>query len=120
MDAADARALSSNGMKKFLLFPLSAALLAGCAAINPAGSSAKQPGMACSRCEAVWVQAPSRAGKPGSVMLYRGQPRHVCSQCNRMALQFFSTGKIGGTCPECGKSLHTCTVEVIPPAKKSS
>ena len=104
-------------MNKLLLIPVSAALLAGCATSDPAVSESPRPAAMCTACGSVWVAAPAGSSKPG---MFRLKKHRMCPTCSRMAENYLSTGKMEGTCPECGKSLQPCKVDVRMPGQQSS
>ena len=108
-------------MKKFLLLCLSAAFLSGCAMSDPFGASAQRKGVMCTGCGSVWVAANAPAGKPGMFAVGSMHKHRPCSFCAQMAQKYLTTGKLEGTCPNCGKSMRSCLVQVRPaPVKKSS
>lgn len=108
-------------MKKLMLLPMAAVLLAGCAVSDPTGMLGQRQAVMCSSCQSVWVAADAPAGKPGMFAMGPMHHHRACPYCARMAQQYFATGKVEGTCPKCGKSMRACLVQLRPaPVKKSS
>jgi len=108
-------------MKRLMLLPMAAVLLAGCAMSDPTGIFGKRQAVMCTGCHSVWVAANSPAGKPGMFAMGPTHRHRACPYCARMAQEYLATGKAEGTCPKCGMSMRACVVQLRPaPVKKSS
>ena len=108
-------------MKKLMLLSMMSVVLAGCATSNPSAVLGQRQAVMCSGCHSVWVAADSPTGKPGMFAMGPTHRHRDCPSCTKMAKNYFSTGKLAGECPRCGKSMQTCLVQLRPaPVKKSS
>ena len=89
-------------------------VLTGCTAISPQAGTTQMTGIACNKCESVWLPRAGTGGKPGrGYDVYRASRRMICPQCESAAATFFRTGKFEHKCPGCGGNITRCTAQVV-------
>ena len=66
-------------------------------------------GVACDKCETVWVHNPE-VNQKGHVVGYSDKKQMTCPDCRSMAENFFTTGKMEHTCNACGGNMSGCAM----------
>jgi hypothetical protein len=94
---------------------LSALALAGCQSTSTAqaGPAAATHAVMCSKCQAAWVNTPTRDGR-GRIVGYAARREMVCPDCRSAVANFFATGKLEHACKSCGGDMQVCELCTTP------